>query len=82
MSIESYTYAPVDGKQVPMVLTAGRMPAGPGEIALAPTTARELHAGVGSAIRLDGGPATRTMTVSGIAFVPPGRTTTTTRARG
>jgi FtsX-like permease family protein/MacB-like protein len=72
VSIESFTYAPVDGKQVPMVLTAGRMPAGPGEIALAPTTARELHAGVGSAIRLDGGPATRTMTVSGIAFVPTG----------
>ncbi len=72
VSVESYTYAPVDGKQVPMVLTAGRMPAGPGEIALAPTTARELDAGVGSAIRLDGGPATRTMTVSGIAFVPTG----------
>jgi len=72
VSIESFTYAPVDGKQVPLVLTAGRMPAGPGEIALAPTTARELHAGVGSAIRLDGGPATRTMTVSGIAFVPTG----------
>jgi len=72
VSIETYTYAPLDDKRVPMVLTAGRMPAGPGEIALAPTTARELHAGVGSAIRLDGGPATRTMTVSGIAFVPAG----------
>ena len=72
VSIESYTYAPVDGERVPMVLTAGRMPAGPGEIALAPTTARELHVSVGSAIRLDGGPSTRTMTVSGIAFVPLG----------
>jgi hypothetical protein len=72
VSIESFTYAPVDGKRVPMVLTAGRMPASPGEIALAPTTARELGAAVGAAIRLDGGPATRTMTVSGIAFVPSG----------
>ena len=45
VSIESFTYAPVDGKRVPVVLTAGRMPASPGEIALAPTTARSLHAG-------------------------------------
>jgi hypothetical protein len=72
VSIESFTYAPVAGKRVPMVLTAGRMPASPGEIALAPTTARELGAAVGATIRLDGGPATRAMTVSGIAFVPSG----------
>jgi hypothetical protein len=72
VSIESFTYTPVDGKQIPMVLTAGRMPAGPAEIALAPTTARSLHAGVGSAIRLTGGAAARTLTVSGIAFVPAG----------
>jgi hypothetical protein len=72
VSIESFTYAPVDGKPVPMVLTAGRMPASPGEIALAPTTARLLGAAVGSTIRLDGGPATRAMTVSGLAFVPSG----------
>ena len=72
VSIESFTYAPVDGKRVPVVLTAGRMPASPGEIALAPTTARSLHAGVGSTVRLDRRPAARTMTVSGIAFVPTG----------
>ena len=72
VSIESFTYAPVDGKRVPVVLTAGRMPASPAEIALAPTTARSLHAGVGSAIRLTGGAAARTLTVSGIAFVPTG----------
>ena len=72
VSVESFTYAPVAGKRVPMVLTAGRMPASPGEIALAPTTARELGAAVGATIRLDGGPATRTMTVSGVAFVPSG----------
>jgi len=72
VSIESFTYAPVDGKRVPAVLTAGRMPASPGEIALAPTTARSLHAGVGSAVRLTGGATARTLTVSGIAFVPTG----------
>ena len=55
-----------------MVLTAGRMPASPAQIALAPTTARSLHAGVGSVVRLTGGAAARPMTVSGIAFVPAG----------
>ena len=72
VSIESFTYTPVDGKQVPVVLTEGRMPASPAEIALAPTTARDLHAGVGSVVRLAGGAAARPMTVSGIAFVPTG----------
>ena len=72
VSIESFTYTPVDGKQVPVVLTEGRMPASPAEIALAPTTARDLHAGVGSVVRLAGGAAARPMTVSGIAFVPSG----------
>ena len=72
VSIESFTYAPVDGKQLPVVLNAGRMPASPAEIALAPTTARSLHAGVGSVVRLTGGAAARPMTVSGIAFVPAG----------
>jgi len=72
VSIESFTYAPVDGKQIPMVLTAGRMPASPDEIALAPTTAKSLHAGVGSVVRLTGGGAAKPLTVSGIAFVPTG----------
>jgi FtsX-like permease family len=72
VSIESYTYAPVDGKRVPVVLTAGRMPVSATEIALAPTTARSLHAGVGSVVRLTGGAAERPMTVSGLAFVPAG----------
>jgi hypothetical protein len=72
VSIESFTYAPVDGKPVPVVLTAGRIPDGPAEIAVAPTTARELDATVGSTIRLTGGPVPRTMTITGIAFVPSG----------
>jgi hypothetical protein len=72
VSIESFTYNPVDGKRVPVVVTAGRLPAGPAEITLAPTTARMLDADVGSALRLTGGPVPRTLTVAGIAFVPAG----------
>src|SRR5437899_6784573 len=49
------------------------MPATPNEIALAPTTARELHAVPGSTIRLTGGGATpRAVRVTGIGFVPVG----------
>jgi FtsX-like permease family len=73
VSIESFTYAPVASKRVPVVLTAGRMPATPNEIALAPVTARELHAVTGSTVRLTGGAATaRAVRVTGIAFVPAG----------
>ena len=73
VSIESFTYAPVAGKPVPVVLTAGRMPATPNEIALAPVTARELHAVTGSMVRLTGGAATaRAVKVTGIGFVPAG----------
>lgn len=72
VSVESFSYAPVDGKRVPVVLTAGRLPSGPAQITLAPTTARKLHAGVGSVIRLSGGPGSRAMTVTGLAFVPAG----------
>ena len=39
---------PVGGKQIPVVLTGGRMPAAPDEIVLAPVTASELHAVTGS----------------------------------
>jgi hypothetical protein len=70
VSIESFSYTPVDGKRVPAVLTAGRLPGSPSEITLGPTTARKLHAGVGSVIRLAGGPVPRLMTVTGIGFVP------------
>jgi hypothetical protein len=72
VSIESFSYNPIDGKRVPVVLTAGSLPSGPAEITLAPTTARKLDAGVGSVIRLSGGPGARKMTVTGIGFVPAG----------
>lgn len=72
ISVESFSYSSVDGKQVPVVLTAGRMPVTANEIVLAPTTAKDLHAGIGSVVSLTGGTAPRAMTVSGMAFVPAG----------
>ncbi len=73
VSVESFTYAPVGGKRPAVVLTAGRMPARPDEIVLAPTTAQELHAGTGSVVRLTGGgTAAHPVRVTGIGFVPPG----------
>ncbi len=73
VSIESFTYAPVGGKRPVIVLTAGRMPVRADEIALAPTTAQDMHATTGSVVRLAGGTATtRAVRVTGIGFVPPG----------
>jgi hypothetical protein len=72
VSVESFSYTAVDGKQVPVVLTAGRLPGSPSEITLAPTTAHKLDAGLGSVIHLSGGPGSRAMTVTGIGFVPAG----------
>ena len=66
------TYAPVAGKRLPIVLTDGRMPRRPGEIALAPVTAHELHAVTGSTVRLTGGATPRAVRVTGIGFVPAG----------
>jgi hypothetical protein len=73
VSIESFTYAPVGGKRPAVVLTAGRMPARPDEIVLAPTTAQDLNAGTGSVVRLTGGgTAGKPVRVTGIGFVPSG----------
>jgi hypothetical protein len=72
VSVESYTEEPVGGKRVPAVLTGGRMAAAADEIVLAPTTARDLHAGIGSVVRLTGGTVPRAMKVTGIGFVPSG----------
>ncbi|HEX6856540.1 MAG TPA: FtsX-like permease family protein [Streptosporangiaceae bacterium] len=70
--LTTYSIAPVGGKQIPVVLTAGRLPAGAGEIVLAPISAQDLHANVGSVIPVSGGPGTRRYTVTGIGFVPNG----------
>jgi hypothetical protein len=72
VSVESFTYDPVAGKRVPVVLTSGRMPAAPNEIVLAPVTAGDLHAVIGSTVRLTGGMAPQAVTVTGIGFVPAG----------
>ena len=72
VSVESFSYDPVAGKKVPVVLTGGRMPAAPDEIVLAPLTARDLHAAVGTTIRLTGGTTPMPVTVTGIGFVPAG----------
>ena len=72
VSVESFTYAPVAGTRVRAVLTGGRMPSAPDEIVLAPTTARDMHATTGSVVRLAGAAEPRTLTVTGIGFVPSG----------
>jgi hypothetical protein len=72
VSIESFSYDPVAGKRVPVVLTGGRMPASANEIVLAPTTAHDMNAAIGSTVRLTGGATPRTMTVTGTGFVPAG----------
>ncbi len=72
LSITTYTYAPVGGKRLHVVLTAGRMATGPGDIVLAPTTARQLRARVGSTIPLIGGARQVSARVTGIGFVPEG----------
>jgi len=72
VSISTYTYAPVAGKAMPIVLTAGRLPASPHQIVLAPTTARELHAGTGDSVSLSAGSRLVKVKVSGIGFVPQG----------
>jgi FtsX-like permease family protein len=72
VSVESYTDDPVGGKRIPVVLTGGRMPAAADEIVLAPTTASDMHAGIGSVIELTGSTVPRAMTVTGIGFVPEG----------
>ncbi len=72
VSVESFTYDAVGGKQVPVVLTGGRMPTKADEIVLAPTTASEMHATTGSVVRLSGAAGPRPLTVTGIGFVPSG----------
>src|SRR6201995_4987362 len=48
------------------------MPSAADEIVLAPTTASEMHAAIGSVIRLTGAAEPRALTVTGIGFVPGG----------
>jgi hypothetical protein len=72
VSVTTYTYDPVGGKRLPVVLTAGHLPTTPDEIVLAPTTAGQLHAATGATIRLTGGARPVGVRVSGLGFVPEG----------
>jgi hypothetical protein len=71
-SMTMYTYQPVGGKRLPVVLSAGRMPAAADEVALAPTTAQQLGVTVGARIPVTGGSEPRAVRVTGIGFVPVG----------
>jgi hypothetical protein len=67
-----YSFSPV-GRPVTTVLTSGHLPASASAIVLAPASADALGAGVGDAVDLTGTTGKpRTMTVSGIGFVPAG----------
>jgi hypothetical protein len=72
VSITTYSYAPIGGKRMRVVLTDGRMTTGPNGIVLAPTTAKLLQANVGSTITLVGGSRPVSARVTGIGFVPEG----------
>ncbi len=55
----------------PVVVLSGRMPGAPGEIALAPDSARQIGAKIGDLLPVKGR-ATGSLQVTGIAFVPEG----------
>jgi len=67
VSVITHTYQPV-GDPVPLVLTAGVAPAAPADVVLAPATARQLHAGLGSTLRLAGDLGAMTVRVRGVGF--------------
>lgn len=72
VSVTAYSYRPVGGKRLPVVLTSGRMPAAADQAVLAATTARQLRARPGSVVRFTGGTVPAAVTVTGIGFVPEG----------
>ncbi|HEY1641793.1 MAG TPA: FtsX-like permease family protein [Streptosporangiaceae bacterium] len=72
ISVTAFTYTPVGGKRLPVVLIAGRLPAAANEVALASSTAREMHARVGSTVRLTGSSTALPVRVTGVGFVPEG----------
>ncbi|MBO3749378.1 ABC transporter permease [Streptosporangiaceae bacterium NEAU-GS5] len=62
-----FAYAPM-GNPFPVVLSEGRMPERPGEIALGPGTAARAHVQVGGRVTV----ADRQLTVTGLGFLPSG----------
>ncbi|HEX8771507.1 MAG TPA: FtsX-like permease family protein [Acidimicrobiales bacterium] len=66
-SVVTHTFDPV-GPPSPMVLTAGAPPTADGDVVLAPTTAGQLGARVGSTIPLSGDRGRSELRVTGIGF--------------
>lgn len=66
-----YAFEPVSAP-LDLVVTGGRLPRGADEVALAPSSARALRAGVGDVVELAGTKGPQRYVVSGIAFVPYG----------
>jgi ABC-type lipoprotein release transport system permease subunit len=58
--------------ELPVVLTAGRLPQTPNEVVLAPRSASALKAGIGDTVTLAGDRASRKLVVLGLGFVPQG----------
>jgi hypothetical protein len=67
VSVVTHSYDPV-GSPVPLVLTSGSAPASAGDVVLAPVTARELRASIGSTVNLAGDRTTLAVHVRGIGF--------------
>ena len=70
ISVTLYSHHETGGR-FPVVLRTGRMPVRANQVVLAPTTARQLGAGIGSRVRLTGSRAPdQVFSVTGIGFVP------------
>ena len=70
-SVSLFDYRPI-GDPIDVVITKGRLPTATSDIALAPLTARQADVDVGGTISLTGPSGSKTLTVTGIAFVPIG----------
>ena len=66
-----FTLDPVDEPWEPVV-TSGRAPDDPAEVALAPGSAEAMGVGVGDVVSMKGTLGARELTVTGLAFVPEG----------
>lgn len=70
-SLSLYSYG-ASGDPIDVVVTDGRLPRTAAEIALAPSSATSEDVAVGDTIDVSGTLGSRTLTVTGIAFVPAG----------
>jgi putative ABC transport system permease protein len=61
---------PADKRFTPLVLTTGRWPSGPGEIAVGAVTAAKEHLAIGDTIGAKGNGAVHHYTITGLAEIP------------